>query len=40
VEKGCGMVDIVQIPCSHVYKWKNETCCYCSGNESWGDKGK
>jgi hypothetical protein len=24
--KGCGRVNIVQILCVHVCKWKNETC--------------
>jgi hypothetical protein len=26
VGKGCGRVNIVQILCTHVCKWKNETC--------------
>jgi hypothetical protein len=26
VEKVCRRVNIVQIPCTHVCKWKNETC--------------
>jgi hypothetical protein len=25
-EKGCRKVNIVQILCTHVCKWKNETC--------------
>jgi hypothetical protein len=26
VKIGCGMVNMVQILCTHVSKWKNETC--------------
>jgi hypothetical protein len=26
VGKGCGMVTMVQIWCTHVCKWKNKTC--------------
>jgi hypothetical protein len=26
----CGRVNMVQILCTHVCKWKNETCCSCS----------
>jgi hypothetical protein len=26
VGKGLGRVNILQILCTHVYKWKNETC--------------
>jgi hypothetical protein len=26
VGKGCKKVNIVQILCTHVYKWKNECC--------------
>jgi hypothetical protein len=26
VGKGCGRVNIAQIPYTHVCKWKNETC--------------
>jgi hypothetical protein len=33
--KGCGRVNMVQILCTHVYKWKNEAC-----SRNGGDKGK
>jgi hypothetical protein len=26
VRKGCGRGNMVKILCTHVYKWKNETC--------------
>jgi hypothetical protein len=26
VDKGCRKVNMVQILCTHVCKWKNETC--------------
>jgi hypothetical protein len=26
---GCWRVNIVQILCTHVSEWKNETCCNC-----------
>jgi hypothetical protein len=39
-EKGHGRVNMVQIPCTHVCKWKNETCRKYSMNEVWGDEGE
>jgi hypothetical protein len=32
VEKGCRRVSIVQILCTHVCEWKNNTCCNYSMN--------
>jgi hypothetical protein len=32
VGKGCRRVNMVQILCIHVCKWKNETCCNYSKN--------
>jgi hypothetical protein len=38
VGKGCRRVTIVQTLCTHVCKWKNETCGNCSRNEGGGIK--
>jgi hypothetical protein len=32
VGKGHGRVNVVQIVCTHVCKWKNDTCLNCSRN--------
>jgi hypothetical protein len=32
VGKGCGRVNIVQILCTHVQKWKNDNCSNYSRN--------
>jgi hypothetical protein len=36
--KGCGRVNMVQILCTHVCKWKNETCLNCCRNGGEGIK--
>jgi hypothetical protein len=40
VRKGCGRMNMVQILCTHVCKWENETCSNYSRNGGRGDKRK
>jgi hypothetical protein len=36
IRKGCRRMNLVEILCSHVWKWKNETCWNYS--KYWGEK--
>jgi hypothetical protein len=38
--RGCRRVNTVQILCTHVYKWRNETCWNYSRNVGKNDKGE
>jgi hypothetical protein len=38
LEKGCRRVNMVEILCTHVYKWENETCFNYSRNRGREDK--
>jgi hypothetical protein len=38
VGKGCGRVNMIPILCTHVCKWKNETCENIPGMEGGGIK--
>jgi hypothetical protein len=40
VEKGYGRVNMVQILCTHVCKWKNDTCLNYSKNVGRGERNK
>jgi hypothetical protein len=40
VGKGCGRVIIVQILCTHVYKWKNDICQNYFGNGGIKENGE
>jgi hypothetical protein len=40
VGKGYSRVNMVQILCTHVRKWRNEICWNCSIFQEWRDKGE
>jgi hypothetical protein len=40
IRKGCRRVNMVEILCTHVCKWKNETCRNDSRNRGREDKGE
>jgi hypothetical protein len=40
IRKWYRMVNMVKILCTHVCKWKNETCSIYSRNGEEGDKGE